>query len=91
MPSKGADMDAASEALDRDALLLKLLKTPPQPRPKRERGEKPSPKRDKESSPSRRSPMRRAVAAQRSFMELTMALVNSLVFEEPPDQTQCLR
>jgi hypothetical protein len=43
--------DRESETQQRDALLLKLLKTPPQQRPKRERGGKPSPKRDKESSP----------------------------------------
>ena len=30
------------EEIQRDTLLLKLLKTPPQPRPKRERGEKKS-------------------------------------------------
>ena len=37
--------DQKSETQQRDALLLKLLKTPPQPRPKRERGEKPPTKR----------------------------------------------
>ncbi len=35
----------------RDALLLKLLKTPPQPRPKRER--------DKSVTPKRKKPMRK--------------------------------
>lgn len=39
----------------RDALLLKLLKTPPQPRPKRERGAKPT-------SKSGKSPKRKATA-----------------------------
>ncbi len=35
------------ETTRRDALLLKLLKTPPQPRPKRDRDKSVSPKRKK--------------------------------------------
>lgn len=31
--------DQGSDVQQRDAMLLRLLKTPPQPRPKRERGE----------------------------------------------------
>ncbi len=34
------DYTAEKATQRRDALLLKLLKTPPQPRPKRERGKK---------------------------------------------------
>ena len=37
----------AEKTQRRDALLLKLLKTPPQPRPKRERDKSVTPKRKK--------------------------------------------
>ena len=36
-------MSDTDDDQQRDALLLKLLKTPPQPRPKRDRGAKPKP------------------------------------------------
>src|SRR5580658_9133430 len=45
MENQGSD-----DAQQRDAILLRLLKTPPQPRPKRERDQKPSPKPRKESN-----------------------------------------
>ena len=38
MSSKDPENFTKEEAAKRDALLLKMLKTPPQPRPKRERG-----------------------------------------------------
>jgi len=48
MTDQGSD-----DAQRRDAILLRLLKTPPQPRPKRERGKRASDKAGKESSPRR--------------------------------------
>jgi hypothetical protein len=44
MSSKDLDKFTKEEAAKRDALLLKMLKTPPQPRPKREREGSVSPK-----------------------------------------------
>jgi hypothetical protein len=41
--------EQGSDGQQRDKLVLRLLETPPQPRPKRERPEKPAPERDKES------------------------------------------
>ena len=45
MTSRIAEHEAQLEELtqQRDALLRQLLKTPPQPRPKRDRGAKPKP------------------------------------------------
>jgi len=46
-----------SDAQQRDALLFRLLKTPPQPRPKRERGEeKPNRVSVKRASAGKREP-----------------------------------
>jgi hypothetical protein len=47
------DNSSASEESDqrRDALLRQLLKTPPQPRPKRDRGAKPKPESGGVESP----------------------------------------
>lgn len=42
----------SDEEQRRDKVLLRLLKTPPQPRPKRERGGKASPKTGEESNPA---------------------------------------
>lgn len=47
MSGKEPDKFTKEEAAKRDALLLKMLKTPPQPRPKREREGSVSPKRAK--------------------------------------------
>jgi len=46
MPTAKKDQDGAErEEAERNELLKRLLKTPPQPRPKREREDKSSPKR----------------------------------------------
>ena len=42
---------SAAEAKQRDELLLRLLKTPPQPRPKREGREKPKPNHQQKPRP----------------------------------------
>lgn len=47
------ELDKKESLRGRDALLLKLLKTPPQPRPKRERDKSVTPKRKK---PKRKTP-----------------------------------
>jgi hypothetical protein len=44
----GEKSQAKENSLTRDELLLRLLKTPPQPRPKRERGKSVSPKGKKQ-------------------------------------------
>jgi len=44
---------SGEETAERDALLLRLLKTPPQPRPKRERDKSVQPKR---KNPKRKTP-----------------------------------
>ena len=71
------DTQEGDDAQQRDAILLRMLKTPPQPRPKRERGQKVSQEKERESSVTdirHRSDGSRAIAATDELLRLLSGL-----------------